>query len=214
MHPSRRLRNELHILPRRLIQVVAGVFREQRREPDELAHRFLQVVAGKVRELSQLVVGLLEPMNCPRERRLGLLQLLVEGFQGGGPMPLDGKPQRTHQQLRVDLVLEEVVLGPLLERFQRQPLVVHAREHDDRHGGRRGANRLKGSNAAGVGKNQIDEQHVHTALRQTVHSQVQSIDVFQAKPHVGRLGQGVPSQFGFDQIVFDKQQGIRPVWIG
>ena len=72
-----------------------------------------------------------------------------------GAAPLDGVPQRTHDEPAVDIAFDEIVLGPLVDGLQRQRLVAVPRHDHHRRGGCTRAHRAERFEPIAVGQRQI-----------------------------------------------------------
>lgn len=122
---------------------------------------------------------------------------------------LDRVADRASQAGAVDQPLEEVVLGALLERAQRQIFIVQPREHDDRHRGRSLVRPDNGLQAARVGQREIEEDDVGLLRAERLERLRQVIYLCHLGAHPPILRQQLAQEARITWVVLDEEDADR-----
>jgi hypothetical protein len=127
-----------------------------------------------------------------------------------GAPPLDRVPQRTHDQPAVDVALDQVVLGTLVDSLERQRLVAVPRHHHHRRGGRTGAHRAKRLEPIAVGQRQIQQHRVRRRRLDRGERLREPLDVHDREPPASFLLDPELREPGVRLIVLHEEEAQRP----
>jgi len=124
-------------------------------------------------------------------------------------LALDRIVHRSHQELAVELALDEVVLGADLDRRQRHRLVVVAGEHDDRNLGRVRVDFGEGVQAMAIRQRQVEQYQPGFFRGEEIQPVRQPLGAVQPERRIGILRQHFADEACVARVVFDQQDGVR-----
>jgi len=130
-------------------------------------------------------------------------------------VPLDRVAHGARQQIVVELPFDEVILGPDLDGFQGQRLIIRAGQHDERHVGGFDAESRDGVQAPAVRQRQVDEGHIAAIRERTVNAGSEALDMRQPKPTLSRRPEHLLDEPGVTRVVLDQEhvQGFVADWV-
>jgi hypothetical protein len=122
-----------------------------------------------------------------------------------GVMPLDRVTDRTPQEMRVDAILHQIILGAFPHGIDRERLVIHPAQHGDRHHRRHPMQRPKRFQAVAVRQGQVSQDHIEPVLAHEQQCLGQPGDRRQFKLRRGNLLEQLAEEACISRVVFDQQ---------